>query len=136
MTTSNNGIDGAGVLEGLKLIDSDTHYSEPYDFWTSRAPSKYREKVLPYVFEGVDYEFLEDFPSDPAPDRPSAAEMFRKNCYATFWFENAGPLRLLDIDAVRRSAETLAALGPDVLGKVVQDNAANLYNIDLGDRAC
>jgi hypothetical protein len=156
LTTSNNGIDGAGVLEGLKLIDSDTHYSEPYDFWTSRAPSKYREKVLPYVFEGVDYEFLEDFPSDPAPDRPSAAEMFRKNCYATFWFENAGPLRLLDIigadnvmwetdfphpsclhpDAVRRSAETLAALGPDVLRKVVQDNAANLYNIDLGDRAC
>lgn len=106
---------------------------------------------LPYVFERVDYEFLENFPSDPAPDRPPAAEMFKKNCYATFWFEHAGPLRLLDIigadnvmwetdfphptclhpDAVRRSAETLAALGPDVLRKVVQDNAAKLYNIDL-----
>jgi hypothetical protein len=95
LTTSNNGIDGAGVLEGLKLIDSDTHYSEPYDLWTSII--------------GADNVMWEtDFP------RPSC----------------------LHPDAVRRSAETLAALGPDVLRKVVQDNAANLYNIDLGDRAC
>ena len=106
---------------------------------------------LPYVFERVDYEFLEDFPSDPAPDRPSAREMFQKNCYATFWFENTGPQRLLDVigidnvmwetdfphptclhpDAVRRSAEVLGSLGQDVLRKVVQDTAANLYNIDV-----
>ena len=107
---------------------------------------------LPYVFERVDYEFLEEFPSDPAPDRPTAREMFQKNCYATFWFENTGPQRLLDVigvdnvmwetdfphptclhpDAVRRSAEVLASLGEEALRKVVQDNAANLYHIDLG----
>ena len=103
------------------------------------------------MFERVDYEFLEEFPSDPAPDRPKAAEMFQKNCYATFWFENTGPQRLLDVigvdnvmwetdfphptclhpDAVRRSAEVLASLGEDALRKVVQDNAANLYHIDV-----
>jgi predicted TIM-barrel fold metal-dependent hydrolase len=107
---------------------------------------------LPYVLERVDYEFLEDFPDDPAPDRPTAREMFQKNCYATFWFEDSGPRRLLDIigpdnvmwetdfphptclhpDAVRRSAETLREVGPENLRKIVQDNAAKLYGIDLG----
>jgi predicted TIM-barrel fold metal-dependent hydrolase len=107
---------------------------------------------LPYVFERVDYEYLEEFPSDPAPDRPPAREMFQKNCYATFWFESTGPLRLLDVigvdnvmwetdfphptclhpEAVRRSAEVLAGLGEESLRKIVQDNAAKLYNIDLG----
>jgi predicted TIM-barrel fold metal-dependent hydrolase len=106
---------------------------------------------LPYVFERVDYEFLENFPSDPAPDRPTAREMFQKNCFATFWFETTGPQRLLDVigvdnvmwetdfphptclhpDAVRRSAEVLAGLGEDALRKVVQDNAARLYHIDV-----
>jgi predicted TIM-barrel fold metal-dependent hydrolase len=107
---------------------------------------------LPYVFERVDYEYLEEFPSDPPPQRPTAREMFQKNCYATFWFETAGPLRLLDIigvdnvmwetdfphptclhpDAVRRSAEALAGLGAEALRRIVQDNAAELYQIDLG----
>ncbi|MGI5144474.1 MULTISPECIES: amidohydrolase family protein [unclassified Streptomyces] len=106
---------------------------------------------LPYVFERLDYEFLEDYPSAPPPDRPSAREMFQKNCYATFWFEDSGPQRLLDViginnvmwetdfphptclhpDAVLRSAKALAGLGPDVLRRIVQDNAAELYNIDV-----
>jgi uncharacterized protein len=106
---------------------------------------------IPYVLERVDYEYLEDFPSDPAPDRPSAREMFQKNCYATFWFEDAGPTLLLDYigadnvmwetdfphptclhpDAVKRSAEKLSVIGPENLRKIMQDNAAALYNIDL-----
>jgi predicted TIM-barrel fold metal-dependent hydrolase len=107
---------------------------------------------IPYVLERVDYEFLEDFPSSPRPDRPTAVEMFRKNCYGTFWFERSGPMRLLDVigvdnvlwetdfphptclhpEAVRRSAEVLSGLGQDSLRKILQDNAAQLYNIDLG----
>jgi predicted TIM-barrel fold metal-dependent hydrolase len=35
-------------LEGLKVIDADTHYSEPHDLWTSRVPASYRDKV-PHV---------------------------------------------------------------------------------------
>src|SRR6185369_5421798 len=34
-----------GVLEGLYLIDSDSHYSEPHDLWTSRAPAKLQDLV-------------------------------------------------------------------------------------------
>lgn len=33
------------ILDDLKIIDSDSHWSEPYDLWTSRAPAKYRDRV-------------------------------------------------------------------------------------------
>ncbi|ONH27986.1 amidohydrolase family protein [Pseudofrankia asymbiotica] len=42
-----------GPFAGLKLVDSDSHYSEPYDLWTSRAPAKYRD-IVPQVRTGPD----------------------------------------------------------------------------------
>src|SRR5437660_4201989 len=30
----------------LRVIDADTHYTEPYDLWTSRAPKGYEERVF------------------------------------------------------------------------------------------
>ncbi|MFP6606327.1 MAG: amidohydrolase, partial [Myxococcota bacterium] len=33
------------LLDGLKVIDTDTHYSEPHDLWSSRATGKYKELV-------------------------------------------------------------------------------------------
>ncbi|WP_419842116.1 amidohydrolase family protein [Candidatus Poriferisodalis sp.] len=33
------------MLDDLKIIDTDSHWSEPYDLWTSRAPAKYRDRV-------------------------------------------------------------------------------------------
>jgi len=35
-------------LKDMKVIDADTHYSEPHDLWTSRVPASYKEKV-PHV---------------------------------------------------------------------------------------
>ena len=35
----------ASLIDGLKVIDTDTHWSEPYDLWTSRAPAKYADRV-------------------------------------------------------------------------------------------
>lgn len=40
------------ALEGLRVIDADTHLTEAHDLWTSRAPAKYRDRV-PHV-EDVD----------------------------------------------------------------------------------
>jgi predicted TIM-barrel fold metal-dependent hydrolase len=40
------------ALDGLKVIDADTHLTEAHDLWTSRAPAKYRDRV-PHV-EQVD----------------------------------------------------------------------------------
>src|ERR1700686_1875560 len=33
------------ALEGLRVIDADTHLTEAHDLWTSRAPSKYADRV-------------------------------------------------------------------------------------------
>jgi uncharacterized protein len=34
------------LVEDFKIIDADTHYTEPYDLWTSRAPSGFENRVL------------------------------------------------------------------------------------------
>jgi len=33
-------------MENLPIFDVDTHYAEPPDLWTSRAPAKFRDRVL------------------------------------------------------------------------------------------
>jgi uncharacterized protein len=33
------------MLAGIKVVDSDTHLSEPHDLWTSRAPKEWKERV-------------------------------------------------------------------------------------------
>jgi predicted TIM-barrel fold metal-dependent hydrolase len=36
---------GRDALAGIKVIDVDTHLSEPYDLWTAHAPAKWQERV-------------------------------------------------------------------------------------------
>jgi predicted TIM-barrel fold metal-dependent hydrolase len=36
---------GRDSLAGIKVIDVDTHLSEPYTLWTARAPAKWKERV-------------------------------------------------------------------------------------------
>jgi uncharacterized protein len=36
---------GRDALAGIKVIDVDTHFTEPHDLWTSRAPAKWKERV-------------------------------------------------------------------------------------------
>jgi predicted TIM-barrel fold metal-dependent hydrolase len=38
----------ADVLKGIKVIDSDTHYTEPHDLWTSRVSGKMKD-LVPHV---------------------------------------------------------------------------------------
>jgi uncharacterized protein len=35
----------ATILDSIRVIDTDTHVSEPADLWTSRVPAKYLDKV-------------------------------------------------------------------------------------------
>ena len=39
-----------GPLAGLRVIDADTHYTEPHDLWTSRAPRGFEDRV-PHVVD-------------------------------------------------------------------------------------
>ena len=36
------------ALDGLRVIDADTHLTEAHDLWTSRAPAKFKDRV-PHV---------------------------------------------------------------------------------------
>ena len=38
------------ALEGLRVIDADTHLTEAHDLWTKRAPAKFADRV-PHVVE-------------------------------------------------------------------------------------
>jgi len=38
----------------IKIIDADTHLTEPHDMWTKRAPAKFRDRVLQVkMHEGI-----------------------------------------------------------------------------------
>jgi len=106
---------------------------------------------IPYVLERIDYEYREQFPGLAVPDRPTAFEMFRKHIYGCFWFEFAGPNLLVDYlgpdnvmwetdfphptclhpSPVERTAEQLRDVDPDVVRKIMQDNAVNLYKLPV-----
>ena len=52
--------------DDLRVIDADTHFTEPYDLWTSRAPDEYKHRVLhieqrngvpTWVVDGVEIGF-------------------------------------------------------------------------------
>ena len=45
MTTCAVGATGTDVMEGIAIIDADTHLTEPHDLWTSRAPREYADRV-------------------------------------------------------------------------------------------
>ena len=48
------------LLEGIKIVDCDTHFTEAPDLFTSRAPAKYKDKVphLKHDPDGVDRWYL------------------------------------------------------------------------------
>jgi len=35
----------SGPFAGLKLIDADSHITEPTDLWTKRAPARHKDRV-------------------------------------------------------------------------------------------
>src|SRR5579871_1294485 len=47
MATANQQTSSKGVAElaGIKVIDVDTHLTEPHDLWIKRAPAAWRERV-------------------------------------------------------------------------------------------
>lgn len=51
--TDTNLFASSDLLDGIHVIDTDTHLSEPPDLWTSRAPAALRDR-LPRIVEGDD----------------------------------------------------------------------------------
>lgn len=106
---------------------------------------------IPFVLERVDYEYREEFPGMGEPELPPAREMFQRGVYGCFWFEDAGPVDLVERigednilwetdfphptslypNPVERSEEKLKDVEPRILRKIMQDNAAKLYKIPV-----
>ena len=38
-------------LDQVRVVDADTHFTEPHDLWTSRAPASLKDRV-PHVTDG------------------------------------------------------------------------------------
>ena len=43
---SRKGVDVTNLFDDVRVIDADTHYTEPPELWTSRAPAQYKDRVL------------------------------------------------------------------------------------------
>ena len=62
----------SGPFEGMKVVDSDTHISEPHDLWTSRVPASMRDKV-PHVATDANGVQAWIFNGDDVLHRPAGA---------------------------------------------------------------
>ncbi len=109
---------------------------------------------IPFVLEAMEYQLDEmvTAPEEVALQQRRPREYFRDHFYATFWFEECGPAKLIDDVGVHNVlVETdvphptclypgaqerfAAALGHHdryTLQRILQDNAAELYGLPLG----
>jgi len=101
------------ALEGLGVVDADTHLTERHDLWTSRAPASGildRFPALrfvsvesgigwvPFIREALDYEMAENAPRQLERLSMRPSEYFRRQSYSTYWFEQ-GHDRIADLVA-------------------------------------
>jgi predicted TIM-barrel fold metal-dependent hydrolase len=108
---------------------------------------------VPFILEAMEYQ-LDEMVTDPgerALQRRRPTDYFRDHIYVMFWFENLGPQKMLEDIGVNtvlvetdvphptcvypgareRFAKSLGHLDRSVVQRVLQDNAAELYKIDM-----
>lgn len=75
----------AHAFGDIRVIDVDTHLTEPFDLWTSRAPASWRDRV-PQVrdVDGTPHWFLDGRPFGLAQPAACILEDGRKHYGATF----------------------------------------------------
>ncbi len=108
---------------------------------------------LPFLLEALEFQFDETItdPEELKLQERRPAEYFRDHIYAMFWFEKVAPEKLLDDIGVRnvlvetdyphptclypstreRLALATRGLPRDVLVRILQDNAAEIYRVPL-----
>ena len=76
----------SGLLAGMKVVDADTHFTEPPDLWTSRVARKDRDRV-PRKVRGEDGRDAWYYNGDEVFARPAgAASVIRKDGQKqSFW---------------------------------------------------
>lgn len=106
---------------------------------------------IPYVIERLEYQLRDTTPDGRGFDQPMPSELFRRQVYACWWFEDVGPRKLLEdigVDNImfetdfphptclypsarEHALDVLSGWSEEVQRKVLQDNAAKLYRIPV-----
>jgi len=109
---------------------------------------------VPFLLESMDYQWHENVaPEDKRNTWKGVlpSELFRRNCYVSFWFERWGPANTIEMigednvmfetdfphptclypEVKEQVAKSLASLRPDVRRKVLHDTAARVYNLPV-----
>ena len=106
---------------------------------------------IPFIIERLEWQLLDTPFEGKALDQPGPRELFHRQVYSCFWFEEAGPSRTLDIigfdnvlfesdfphatclypGAVQQGLKVLEPWGEEVTKKVMGGNAAKLYNLPI-----
>jgi len=107
---------------------------------------------VPFLLEAMDYQWHENLLPEVRRDvwkGQLPSEIFRRNIYVSFWFEQFGPAHAIDVigqdnvmfetdfphgtaltpRVTEQVSRTLAALNPDVRRKVLHDSATRLFDL-------
>jgi predicted TIM-barrel fold metal-dependent hydrolase len=104
---------------------------------------------IPFILEALDYEMSENAPKSLAALEMLPSEYFRRNLWATFWFEkNNVPALVASVGAdnilfetdfphptclypkpLDTVADKMSALAPEDQRKILGENAAKLYRL-------
>ena len=107
---------------------------------------------IPFMLETLDYEWMETGAQSELTLTMPPSEYFRRQIFGCFWFENTAPTKLIDVigednvlfetdfphptclypDVKKYLAEVTADWSDERRRKILQDNAASLYKVDLG----
>jgi len=58
------------LIEGIRVIDADTHLTEPADLWTSRAPAAYKDRVPRIVMRPGTFNLATGMAVDESGESP------------------------------------------------------------------
>jgi uncharacterized protein len=104
---------------------------------------------VPFILEALEYEMAENAPGLRARLSLTPKEFFRRNIYATMWFEHSDLLNVVAAvgednilfetdfphptclypDPLGTAAKNMAALSPTAQRKILGENAATLYRL-------
>ena len=104
---------------------------------------------IPFLLEAMDYQFEETVPTDRAGMKMKPSEYFKRQIYASFWFEDFGPRAaiaeigedsvMFETDfphptclypkAQEHITEVLTDLDPRIRRKVLHDTAQRVYHL-------
>ncbi len=106
---------------------------------------------IPSFLEALDYQLLESAPENAKRFSMAPSDYFRRQVWGCFWFERASVPTAIEAlgadrilfetdyphptclypDPLGQISELATQLGPDTTRKILQDNAAHVYNIDV-----